>query len=87
MSCSTALEETFPVPLRAQRVCRTPPPLSSGYSTVDIRRLDIRRHVGDLGFALVRWPHPRGVPPAFEALAGVGACSWRFKSAFLCFRG
>ena len=26
----------------------------------------------NLSFALVRWPHPRGLPPAFQTLAGSG---------------
>jgi hypothetical protein len=30
----------------------------------------------NLGFTLVQWPHPRGVSPASQTLAGTGGTGW-----------
>jgi hypothetical protein len=35
----------------------------------------IRHREENQRIPLVRWPHPRGLPPASEALAGVGGTS------------
>jgi hypothetical protein len=41
-------------------------PISIGYRSTNLR------------FAVVRWPHPRGLPAASEALAGAGGTGGLF---------
>jgi len=48
------------------------------------RDVIIRYCSTNLGFALVRWTHPRGLPPASAALGGTGKVGGSFGERKLC---
>jgi hypothetical protein len=53
-------------------------PLRREDSTASSNAASIRNRSTNLRFALVRWPHPRGLPPASTELARAGGTGGRF---------
>ena len=45
--------------------------------------IDLCHCATNLGFALVRWPHPRGQPPTRTTLGGAGETRWCFRECLL----
>jgi hypothetical protein len=57
------------------------PPLVAPQESQAGSRRDVgsRHRATNLGFALVRWTHPRGLPPSSATLSGSGAGGWIYS--------